>query len=360
MHNASDPYQRSIADSVIAHMLEGDEFGNTHALARRYGLMYVIWNQRWFKLYAPSQGWQPYSGESAHTDHVHFSFSWDGAWQRTTAWRYEASDPNACRSRGDFDPAGRAADATVYRRSAGRWFIHGRADSGIPFGMASDLPCALDFNADGMDDVAVFRNGTWYILGIAPSGIGYGLATDIPVAADYDGDALADIAVYRPSDGRWYIRGQSDTGIAFGINGDTPLPGNYAGGGDYAGDEIAVWRPSACRLYIHGVAPDGVGYGQLGDVPAPGDYNGDGLDDIGVFRPNSAQWFLRGINDNGIGFGVPGDVPVPADHDGDGRADIAVFRPSNATWYVDLNRDGQADIAQPYGVLGDIAIPRRG
>jgi peptidoglycan hydrolase-like protein with peptidoglycan-binding domain len=33
-----------------------------------------------------SDGWRPYSGESDHTDHVHFSFSWDGAMKRTSWW----------------------------------------------------------------------------------------------------------------------------------------------------------------------------------------------------------------------------------------------------------------------------------
>jgi len=48
--------------------------------------MYMIWNRHIFKLYDADAGWQSYSGESAHTDHVHFSFGWNGALKTTSYW----------------------------------------------------------------------------------------------------------------------------------------------------------------------------------------------------------------------------------------------------------------------------------
>ncbi len=53
--------------------------------ARRFGLMYMIWNKRIWKAYQPELGWQAYTGPSPHTDHVHFSFGWNGA-RKTTSW----------------------------------------------------------------------------------------------------------------------------------------------------------------------------------------------------------------------------------------------------------------------------------
>ena len=59
---------------------------NHGAMARRFGIMYIIWNRHIWGIYRMSDGWRPYVGESAHTDHVHFSFSWDGAEKRTSWW----------------------------------------------------------------------------------------------------------------------------------------------------------------------------------------------------------------------------------------------------------------------------------
>jgi peptidoglycan hydrolase-like protein with peptidoglycan-binding domain len=59
---------------------------NNGEMARRFGIMYIIWNRQIWGVYRPQDGWRPYSGESAHTDHVHFSFSWDGAEKRTSWW----------------------------------------------------------------------------------------------------------------------------------------------------------------------------------------------------------------------------------------------------------------------------------
>lgn len=56
------------------------------ANARRFGLMYMIWNHRIWKSYQLDKGWQAYTGPIPHTDHVHFSFGWSGARQATSWW----------------------------------------------------------------------------------------------------------------------------------------------------------------------------------------------------------------------------------------------------------------------------------
>ena len=89
--NLGVPAQRAAAESAISQLMATDAAGNRHALARRLGVMYVIWNRQIWSAYNPDGGWRPYSGASPHTDHVHLSLSWDGAMGRTSFWRGEAA-----------------------------------------------------------------------------------------------------------------------------------------------------------------------------------------------------------------------------------------------------------------------------
>lgn len=93
--NASNPQDRAKVDDLFAWMFAEDGRGNANALARRLGIMYVIWNRRWWTSWEGT--WKTYcvqrrrgcktpSGSFVHPhdDHVHFSFSWPGARKRTS------------------------------------------------------------------------------------------------------------------------------------------------------------------------------------------------------------------------------------------------------------------------------------
>lgn len=95
--NVSVPSQKRAAEEVIDWLLAEDRFGSDDAMARRVGLMYMIWNRRiWFT----GGGWSTYcvqrrgscvdpddgGARHPHTDHVHFSFSLAGARKATTFW----------------------------------------------------------------------------------------------------------------------------------------------------------------------------------------------------------------------------------------------------------------------------------
>jgi hypothetical protein len=80
------PSEAAAAEDFLGRLLATDADGNRHALARRMGVMYVIWNRQMWSAYRPNDGWRPYSGRSPHTDHVHISLSWDGALGRTSFW----------------------------------------------------------------------------------------------------------------------------------------------------------------------------------------------------------------------------------------------------------------------------------
>lgn len=82
---------RDHGQAIVDAMLAPDpRTGEPHALARRAGVMYLIWNEQIWRAYPwqgqPSGTWSPYSGESAHTDHVHFSLSWAGARGETSLY----------------------------------------------------------------------------------------------------------------------------------------------------------------------------------------------------------------------------------------------------------------------------------
>ena len=84
--SATNPTHVAQVADLMQWLLAPDEFGNSAAMARRMGVMYVIWDSRIWKSYQASRGWQPYSGASPHTDHVHLSFSWAGALGETSFW----------------------------------------------------------------------------------------------------------------------------------------------------------------------------------------------------------------------------------------------------------------------------------
>jgi hypothetical protein len=84
--SADDPAERAAVDGVLAWLFGPDGDGNPEAMARRLGLMYVIWDGQIWSSFHDDEGWRPYVGVSTHRDHVHFSFSWDGALARTSFW----------------------------------------------------------------------------------------------------------------------------------------------------------------------------------------------------------------------------------------------------------------------------------
>ena len=91
---------RATAKEFLALVKETDRRGNTDALARRMGIMYVIWND---KIYSAWNGFRrsDYLSSSCrnlercsatlrHRDHVHISLSWRGALGRTSWYERRA------------------------------------------------------------------------------------------------------------------------------------------------------------------------------------------------------------------------------------------------------------------------------
>lgn len=95
--DATDPAQQALADAMLDEILAPDDTGQPHALARRMGIMYIIWNDR---MYASYDGFvakrylssgcrtrRTCSPTLRHRDHVHISLTRKGAGGRTS-WYY--------------------------------------------------------------------------------------------------------------------------------------------------------------------------------------------------------------------------------------------------------------------------------
>jgi hypothetical protein len=115
MVNVRNAAQRASASAFITWLLATDRSGHKFAMARRLGVMYLIYNNRMWGSW--SGRWEAYNNcahqpqtaydNSCHRTHVHISLSWNGATGRTTFWfgRSVATDYGPCRPR-DLNWAG--------------------------------------------------------------------------------------------------------------------------------------------------------------------------------------------------------------------------------------------------------------
>jgi hypothetical protein len=90
MVDYADPVKRAKALAVINWLRATDAQGNTNAVARRLGLSYWIYNKQ---MYGSWNNFNPtpYScagdATSCHVNHIHFSFTWAGAYKQVSFWR---------------------------------------------------------------------------------------------------------------------------------------------------------------------------------------------------------------------------------------------------------------------------------
>jgi hypothetical protein len=97
--DVKDPKQFAAATDLINWLMAKGPDGKSAYWARRLGIMYIGYNKRIWGSYRASEGWRKLSNSNPHTDHVHFSFSWAGAFGKTSFWdgTPAAEDYGPCR-----------------------------------------------------------------------------------------------------------------------------------------------------------------------------------------------------------------------------------------------------------------------
>ena len=177
MLDAYDPHERAVADSVITWLLAPDSAGRPAAMARRFGIMYIIWNRQIWGSYQMDAGWRPYSGSSPHTDHIHFSFSWDGAMQRTSWWTGVAWTGVTTTPGGPSVPVPDSKSYPTLRQGASGPDVQlaqrviGATSDGV-FGPATLAALETWQNANGVPVTGVLDDATWnrmVLLGKIPA-----------------------------------------------------------------------------------------------------------------------------------------------------------------------------------------------
>ena len=108
MRSARVPAEKEMAEAFVAWLLAPGADGTPHEMARRLGIMYIIWNSRMIRMYDPGRGWTEYRGclaagssgtgldTACHRNHVHLSMSWDGAAGLTSWWSGVAQTQPYC------------------------------------------------------------------------------------------------------------------------------------------------------------------------------------------------------------------------------------------------------------------------
>jgi hypothetical protein len=129
--DADNPQQKALAEAWLAKIFATDNQGNAHALARRMGVMYVIWDDHIYRAYDGFEK-KPYeacarlrdcSKTLRHRDHVHVSLSRAGAAAQTTFYRARnvPSIPVLYPGTRQLDPVS-TAEATFTVPATGRAF----------------------------------------------------------------------------------------------------------------------------------------------------------------------------------------------------------------------------------------------
>jgi hypothetical protein len=229
-------------------------------------------------------------------------------------------------------PAAVGSDLALFDSDRGLWHLRygdGSVDS-FYFGVPGDTPLLGDWDCDGVDTVALFRqsNGFVYLrntndFGVAQQRFFYGAAGDVPLRGDWDGDGCDSLGVQR--DGQFFLADELGTVPAgsqffYGEAGDIPFVGDFDGDGR---DSIGLHRVPAGRIYLANSTRDGqvpetverFYFGLSSDRVLAGDWDADGDSSVGLYRPSTNRFHLalengQPFSDEKIDFGRGDWIPV--------------------------------------------------
>lgn len=233
------------------------------------------------------------------------------------------------------------------------------------FGMLGGIPLAGDFDGNGIDEVAIFKDGFW-MIDINHNGkwdkadllAKLGDSEDRPVVGDWDGDGKDDIGIYGPMWERDQEAIDREPGLPNPDNDPYTRPKNVPPHVTDATNGARVMKLTSYGRQQADVVDHVFGLDEEDKMPVTGDWNGNGIRSIGTFREGIWEMDINGDGrfdhlDKTVRFGQTGDVPVVGDFNGDGIEDIAVYR--NGTWIIDSNGNGELDITDRTFELGGVA-----
>ena len=252
-----------------------------------------------------------------------------------------------------------ASQWTIDSLDRGRWQIVSTnknkpvRSSRDAFDILGAKQLAGDFNGDGRDELALFKDGEW-LLDINGNGVWdqgdlwakLGDKGDLPVVGDWDNDGKDDIGIFGPE---WDSDEQAlgvEPGLPDPENRNISIPKNLPP------REKSALRDRLMQRSVAGEPRSDVidhvfRFGGDTDQPVAGDFNGDGISTLGIF--NNGKWridvngdgrFTNG-DDSFFDFGQQGDIAVVGDFNGDGLDEIAVVRGRDLI--VDSNGNGHFD-----------------
>ena len=239
----------------------------------------------------------------------------------------------------------------------------------LRFGMLGGTPLAGDFDGDGTDEVAVFKDGYW-MIDINHNGqwdefdliAKLGDSEDRPVVGDWDGDGKDDIGIYGPAWERDMAAIEREPGLPNPDNSPNTQPKNVPPTTEDATNGSRVMKLTSYGRQRVDVVDHVFGTGDEKDTPITGDWNGNGIRSIGYFNAGHWQFDVNGDGrftqqDATAAFGREGDLPLVGDFDGDGIEEIAVYR--SGVWLIDSNGNRELDATDKtfrMGGAGDLPV----
>ena len=220
------------------------------------------------------------------------------------------------------------------------------------FGMLGGTPLAGDFDGDGIDEMAVFKDGYW-LIDINHNGrwdqedlfAKLGDVDDRPVVGDWDGDGKDDIGIFGPMWERDEIAIDREPGLPNPDNDLVTRPKNVPPADDDATNGARIMKLSSYGQDRADVVDHVFGIEEGTIVPVTGDWNGNGIRSIGKFVDGHWEVDVNGdgrfdFEDKTFDFGRAGDIPLVGDFNGDGIEEIAVYR--SGKWLIDT--DGNREL----------------
>ena len=220
------------------------------------------------------------------------------------------------------------------------------------FGMLGGTPLAGDFDGDGIDEIAVFKDGYW-LIDINNNGrwdqedlfAKLGDVEDRPVVGDWDGDGKDDIGIFGPMWERDQEAIDQEPGLPNPDNDLVTRPKNVPPTDAAGANGARVMKLSSYGQNRSDVVDHVFGIEEGTIMPVTGDWNGNGIRSIGKFVDGHWEIDVNGDGrfdhqDETFDFGRAGDTPLVGDFNGDGIEEIAVYR--SGKWLIDT--DGNREL----------------